>query len=170
MAVVDKTTLNSNPYKTVLSILRNTSYIRDPRKVQGDRNRKFIASYEIDTTSFSFGLYPFIVCKPAIKTQSKQSADQSTQEILWTQPLIVKTSLNGSGNSIDEKGVDDMLSITDDIDQYFESSAVRKDFKDAKLNFMDINTTSYMAETTVDGKLIFETIYEIRYRSRVVVK
>lgn len=170
MTVVDKTSINSNPYSTVISILENSSYITDPRRGAGVRNRKFIYRHEPDTTSFDFGLYPLIVCKPATKQQSKQSADQSTQEIVWTNQIIVKTVMNGSGANKDDIGVDDMLSIMDEIDLYFESSDVRKDFKDNKLNFMEINTLSSLSEIVIDGKIVYETIYEIRYRTRLVVK
>ena len=84
--------------------------------------------------------------------------------------MIVRTVMTGSGNNKDDQGVDDMLQIMDDIDRYFESSDVRKDFKDDKLNFRDIETLSSMEEIEIDGKLIFETVYQISYRTRLVVK
>lgn len=170
MAAVDKTTLNSNPYNTVLEILRNSRYITDPRQGTGRRNRKFIYRHDPETTSFDFSLYPLIVCKPAIKTKSKQSADQSTQEIQWTQQIFVRTIMDGSGANKEDIGIDDMIRIMDQIDEYFESSAVRTDFKNAKLNFQDIRTESSLQDIVIADKVIYETIYEITYRSRMVVK
>lgn len=170
MTAVTKTNLNSAPYNAVLSILESSSYIQDPRRKTGLRNRKFIYRHEPETTSFDFSLYPLIVCKPATKTKSRHSADQTTQEILWTQKIIVKTLKEGSGANKDDVGVDDMLLIMDGMDEFFESTAVRSAFLADNLNFMDITTLSVMQEIVIDGKVIYETVYEITYRSRLVVK
>lgn len=170
MAAVDKESLNSVPWNTVISILEDSSYIDDPRRAHGTRNRKFIYKHEPDSTSFDFRYYPFIVAKCPVKTKSKQSADQSTQEIQWSQSIIVRTAAEGSGQNRDDAGINDMIAIMDQIDRYFESSDVRIDFKRAKLNFQDIVTESAMEELTYAGKSVYETTYTITYRSRVVVK
>ena len=170
MAAVDKTSLNSAPWDIVISILENCSYIKDPRRRAGDRSRTMIYKHSPDATSFDFSAYPYIVAQCPIKTKSKQSADQSTQEIQWTQTIIIRASMDGSGNNKNDIGVSDMVSIMDNIDQYFESTSVRKDFKQVKLNFQDINTISAMNELEYDGKIIYETTYEITYRSRICVK
>lgn len=170
MAAVDKTSLNTNPYNTVLDILKNSSYITDPRRGANRRTRKFIYRADPDITSYDFMDYPIIVCRPATKIQSKQSADQKTQEIVWSNRIVIKTVNNGSGQNREDQGIDDMLTLMDQIDQYFESSAVRKDFKDNKLNFMDITTDEALVPIVTDKDTIHETTYTIRYRSRVVVK
>lgn len=170
MTAVDKTSLNKVPWDTVISILESSSYINDPRRPDGIRNRKFIYRHDPDGTSFDFSLYPFIICRCPIKSKSKQSSDQSTQEIQWVQDIVVRTVKEGSGRNKDDVGIDDMLSIMDNIDQYFESTSVRKDFKDAKLNFQDINTIASMNELVYEDNLVYETTYQITYRSRVVVK
>ena len=51
MTAVDNTNLNSAPLQTVVDILNNSTYIKDPRRAAGRRDRKFIYRSDPDTTS-----------------------------------------------------------------------------------------------------------------------
>ena len=170
MAAVDNTNQNTNPLSLVVSILNNSSYIKDPKFARGTRRRKFIYRSLPEVTSFDFGLYPVIVVKPNQKNPVKTSADQTTREIVWTYEMTLLTVKNGSGNNVDDLGVDDMLAMQDDIDRYFDSNAVRTDFKENGLNYRQIQQLSSMDEIVVGNQTILQSIYQFTFRSRLCTR
>lgn len=170
MTAVDNTNLNSAPLQAVVDILTNSTYINDPRRAQGRRNRKFIYRSDPDNTSYDFSLYPLIYVTTKSKLPSKQGADQTTREINWVFSIVIRTAKRGSGRNRDDQGVDDMMNIMDSVDQYFESNAIRTDFKNVKLNYRQIQAIRIMDEIAYNNDMILETEYELLVRSRMVVR
>lgn len=163
--------LNKNALLTTYNLLNNRALIKDPRNSgQNVKNRVFVYKEDPNILAADFGLCPYIVCKPPIKAKSKPSADQSFKEIVWSQDVKLVTVKEGSGQNREDAGVNDMLDMTDNIDDYFESRACECNYLSNNLRFVSINTVSSSQEIIVGDSVAYETIYRIVFRSRLQVK
>lgn len=171
MAAVDKASLNTNAFYTSYDILNDRKKIADPRDSQGKRaGRKMVYDSDPNIVAMDFGLFPYIVCSPAVKLPGKNGADQSTQEIVWTQKIKVLTLKEGSGQNRDDTGFKDMMELTDAIDEVFKSKCTFFTYLENKLRFVSIRDVSSFQQIILGDSMSFESEYEITFRSRMVVQ
>jgi hypothetical protein len=169
MTAVTRTKLLTTPYESVYSIINNRSYIDDPRNSGITSSiRKMIYDSDPLDLALDFSLFPYVVLKlPKLEGETK-SADGRFQWLYYTQEIVIRTLMGGSGQSRPDAGRTDMLNLTDALMYTFKNQTVLQSLRDGyiynvELNQTDTNTTTY------DDRNVFEASFELKYHFRFQV-
>ncbi len=162
---ITSSTIESSGHYSVLDILKNYNYIKDPRGSSVEK-RTFVYSFDPLMKSIGFSGLPYIVLELPRIEYSRKSSDGKHMFVKWTHNLIVRTAVDGAGGNLPDKGVEDMLSINDDLNETFNSSAVKNVLRDNKLNNIKLTKDS-TDDFPINEKLVLESQYTLEYEMRI---
>ena len=166
MTAITSSTIFSNPYELVLSILDTRSNVTDPKDNTGAR--KFVYTSDPFNKAFDFGEYPYLYVKFPVLDQTNHSANSKHHWMNYTMTLYARTIKDGSGNSRTDAGITDMKSIVDDILETFNKSSVKAQIRGAGMANLMIDLIS--ADTIVSNQQdIFESEFEVDWNFRMQV-
>jgi len=157
--------LESYAHENVLAYLDNKDYINDPSDPMGVR----IFVYDSDPFhKGQFSGFPYIVSQFPTIEQSKVSSDGKTKMVEWKHRITVRTSRDGRANARSGVGRTDLLNISDDIFETFNSETRKQELRD--LNMFFITITKVNTNTlNLDNMEVYENEYELTYSSRIGV-
>ncbi len=162
--IISRTTIESSGHNSILDILKNKNYIADPKSGSAEQ-RAFVYSFDPLMKSVGFGGLPYIVLElPRLEYRNK-STDGKHQFVKHTHNLIVRTAVDGSGGNLTDKGIEDIQSIADDLNETFNSSAVKNVLRDNGLNNIKLTKDS-TDNFPIDEKAVLEAQYTLEYEMR----
>ena len=157
MASITKSTLFSNAWANLYSIVNSRSNIRDP--ADGNGTRKFVYA-RIPNVKGSNIDFPFIVLnQPKILTQTRPSTNMQRKFLSYVCELEVYTcdSLSGSASLgfPNGKAQSWLNQISDDIYKTFNSLSVRQTLKDARIENVNLQTNDMGVDTDLKDNIVF---------------
>ena len=168
-AYLTRSKIKSYSHSAILDILNQRSNIDDPKR-SGNTTQK--RDFIFDTLplhkAYDFSLFPYLYIQFPKVSYRSASLDGKYKFIGFVQKLIVRTARRGSSNSDDDLGKTDMLNITDDIHETFNSEQTKAILRALNLYKIEIVEDAY-DEYVVEGKDVFETNYTISYETRLQV-
>jgi len=167
-SAITRTTIESNAYNDIYSILNTRSNIADPKDPGGVRNRDFILNSDPYTDSLKFDGYPYLfITFPTIE-YSSVSADGKHKDIGWKHRIVVRTARDGATSGTTPMGFLNMQAICDDLHETFNSTTIVNQLK--LLNIEKPMLEKIGADTTnIEGKGVYEAEYELTYETRLQV-
>ena len=165
MTAITSTGIESNSYDVIFNILNTRANIPDPR---GSTTRTFIYDADPFHKSIGFQDMPYIVFELPRVEYSKTVADGKHKLITWTHIITVRTTRDGSAGSRVDVGRSDMLSIADSLHSTFNSLTIRQTLRNNNIKFVDLKKVSSDV-TVIDQKDVFESVYELKYQTRLQV-
>ena len=167
-ATITKTTLISQAHKNIFSLIDNRSLIHDPRNVNTNSGRKFVYDFDPWHKSTTFDDTPYIIVSfPRLEEESRNL--NGKQKILrWRQPIIIRTSYEGSANIKEGQGIQDMWDILDELHNLFNEETNKQTLREYnmfQLNLLQLETVQIDFQ---DNSLI-ETPLELTYYTKITV-
>ena len=170
MALITKTTIESNAYTNIYNVLNNRSNIDDPRNSGNTSNtiRRFIYDYDPFHMSVNFRQFPYIILFLPELTYSATSTNGKLKNFEWRHRIIVRTASEGSQDQITDRGRTDMLNISDDINETFNKESVKQSLRALNIYKIEFNKIRY-STLVVDNKPVYESEYQLLYMLRLTV-
>ena len=160
--------LETNSYTNLLEQMNLRSNIADPKDPVGKGTRQFIYDYDPFHISIDFSYLPYVIVELPTLEYGMTVSNGKRKELNFKHRITVRTNRVHSGNrNIVDNGRIDMLNITDDMNQMFNSDAVRQVFRNNdmyKFNLTKISTDTY----PVDGNYIYEALFELEYKAPLI--
>ena len=167
-SAITKSTLESNAYENVFSILDTRSLVPDPRDKTGLQRRKFIYDSDPLAKGLNFGEFPYIIAELPTMEYSKVSADGKSKEIKWSVAITTRTLREGANQASASTGRTDSLSIGDSLQTLFNTKTNSQTFADLRMFFTYL--TKYDTSTPViDERYIYQSDYTLTFMERIVV-
>lgn len=163
---IDYTSIETNSYENIFSVIDNRDNVADPRDPNG--TRKFVYDKDPSAKGMQFGNYPYIIVKFPEIEYDKVTSDGKHKEIMWTIAIISRTTEKGANNNSTTTGRRDMLAIGDDLNQTFNSISVQQTLTD--WNIKHVKLTKIRSENVdIDEEGIYEAEYELSFKVRLQV-
>lgn len=166
-ARIDRTTIESAAYDNVFALMNNRSNIADPRASSAS-GRPFIVDSDPLAKGINFGDFPYVVLQLPTLEYTRDSINGKHKFLEWKHMIIVRTVRSGSGGNKVDTGRSDMLAISDDLQEMFNSISVRQQFLD--LNMSNMKLTKIDTDTLIlDQDYLYEATYELTYNVRLTI-
>lgn len=150
---ISKTTLFTNAWADIYSIMNTRSNIRDPSDNNGTRKFIYARIPNIKGNNVDF---PFIVLnQPKIISQTRPSLDMKRKMLTYSCEIEVYTSdfyTNGTPNG---KGQAWLNQISDDIYKTFNNNTVRQSLKDLKIENVNLVTNDMTIDMDMKDNIVF---------------
>ena len=167
-AAISKTTLFSNAWSSIYSIVNSRSNIRDPSDSNGTRKFVYARIPNIKGNNIDF---PFIVLnQPKIISQSKPSLNMKRKMITYACEIEIYTcdSLSGSASlGIPNGKAQQWLNqISDDVYKTFNDLTVRKTLQDARIENVNLTTNDMSIDTDMKDNIVFIGNFTLSFYNR----
>jgi hypothetical protein len=171
MAAIIKSTIASASQDNLISYIDNRTYIKDPRNPNlTTKTRTMVYEFDPMAKMNNFGDFPYIVCEFPTIDYSHTSTDGKVKNIGWKHKITIRTLRDGAGNTRTDVGRADMMAMTDDLHELFNTETNKQGFRD--LNMFQMQLTTIGSDAYVvsnDDRMCYETTYEVTYYTRLEV-
>lgn len=167
-AVLTYDKIETNSYQNIFDIIDTRSNVADPRDPNNLKRRQFVYDYDPFEVGVDFGDLPYVIINMPLQEEIRSSLDVKRRGYLFRQRVIVRTARTGSGNTRTDVGKTDLLNISDDLVQTFNSKSIIEElhgYKISKPKLAKISTDNY----TVNQKYVYENVYELSYETPFLV-
>jgi hypothetical protein len=167
--IITKSNIESAAYSNIFDVLDDRSNINDPRNSGNTAKvRQFVYDYDPFHKSLDFGLFPYMILELPVVMYSRTSGDGKTKDIQWKNTIRLRSARDGAGNSTSDIGRSDALAICDDINETFNSEAIKQSLR--ALNMKDIKLEQLgQSMDVIDMKYVYESEFSITYITRLTV-
>ena len=166
--IITKSTIESNAYDNVISLLNTRSIIIDPRDKAGNSGRDFIYDSDPLHKAVNFGDFPYIIAEFSKLEYSGVSVDGKIKNIQWSIPLTVRTSKDGASLSSNNLGRVDMFAICDNLQEVFNSMPHRQTLSDYNMHFVSLLKEDNDS-IPISQHLVYQSTYTLTFTTRMVV-
>jgi len=169
MARIDYTNIYSEPSDNIYNLIDTRTNVSDPRDPQNIKNRTFVYHYEPRAKALDFSLYPYIIVEDArIDAPTRKTIDGKKHMKRWSQTIIVRTALNGSGNNRDDQGLTDMRNIVNNIFKTLDNATNKNTLRGYDMFNVEVEVTN-VDSTVLDEARLHETTLEVTYSTMMTV-
>ena len=167
MAAISKSTLFSNAWADIFSVVNNRSNIRNPADING--TRKFIyARLPNVKNDIEF---PFIVInQPKIITQNRPSTNAQRKNIMYACEIEVYTKDSASGTASlgipNGQAQRQLNQIADDIYKTFNNNIVRQGLKDNRIENVNLVTNDMTYDMDLQENIVFTGNFTLTFNNK----
>lgn len=168
-AVLTKNKLESIPNNNIFSVINNRSNIPDPRNTSDTIGiRQFVLDSDPFGKAINFSDFPYIIVEFPILEYSAVSTDGKVKTLNWTQTITIRAARDGSANTRQGVGRQDMLDIGDNLQSTFNNETIKQQLRELRLFMM--NLTKLSVDTLfIDNQSVYEAVYQLTYMERIQV-
>jgi len=111
---------------------------------------------------------PYIILGLPTLEYEAISTDGKVKDILWKQMITVRTVRESSSNVDTDRGRTDMLEITDNLNETFNSDSIKQTQSCNNIRKINLNKVDSTFDV-VQGREVYESVYELTYYTRLTV-